>query len=185
MRAGEYNVAMECYRHKRVETNVRCGKCDKPICPKCMISGPAGMRCPDCASLRSTALYQIHPARLVLATVVALIVGTLGAFAVSMVNFFVIFVGPIYGGIVAEAVLRCSGRKRGPILEVIGVGSIVVGYLLVLLPTIIAMFVPTPVAAAPNPVAGAALAWGISGIVWHLIGAALAISTCYGRLKYS
>jgi len=173
---------MECYRHKKVETNVRCGKCDKPICPKCMIPGPAGMRCPDCASLRSTALYQIHPARLALATVVGLVVGVFGAFACSLLTFWVIFAGPIYGGVVAEAILRASGRKRGLMLEVIGVGSIVVGYILVLLPTLIALFSPPATPAAPGIDPG--LAWGITSTVWHLIGAALAISACYGRLKY-
>jgi hypothetical protein len=179
---------MECYRHKKVETNVHCGKCDKPICPKCMISGPAGMRCPDCASLRSTALYQIHPARLALAAVVGLAVGIFGAFACSMLNYWVIFAGPIFGGVEAEAILRASGRKRGLALEIIGVGSIVVGYLLVLLPTVIALFAPhapaTPGAPQATPGLDVGLAWGITGTVWHLIGAALAISACYGRLKY-
>lgn len=172
---------MECYRHKRVETNVRCGKCDKPICPKCMVSGPAGMRCPDCASLRSSALYQINPARLVLATVVGLVLGILGATIMWNLSFFVLFASPVYGAIVAEGVLRASGRKRGPIIEVIGIGSIIVGYLLVLLPTI-GLFLGAAAPAAQA--ASSALAWGIGSVVWHLLGAALAVSACYGRLKY-
>ena len=45
-------------------------------------------------------------------------------------------------------------------------------------------FSPPPSApAAPGIDPG--LAWGITGTVWHLIGAGLAISACYGRLKYS
>lgn len=27
-----------------------CGRCEKPICPKCLIVGPAGVRCKACAS---------------------------------------------------------------------------------------------------------------------------------------
>jgi hypothetical protein len=39
-------------------------------------------------------------------------------------------------------------------------------------------------AAMPAGAAGAAIGWGITGAIWHVLGAALAISACYGRLKY-
>ena len=163
---------MFCYRHPKSETAVRCGKCDRPICPKCMVSGPAGMRCPDCASLRKTALYKIHPARLALAAVAGLVTGLVGAWLLTIVSFFVFFLGPLYGGFVAEAVLRAAGRKRGRALEIIGVGSIVLGALWVCLPRLLALLGP----AGPSPYAGLSLAW-------PLIGFGLAISTCYARLK--
>lgn len=38
-----------CYRHPKVSTNLSCGRCERPICTKCAIMGPAGIRCPDCA----------------------------------------------------------------------------------------------------------------------------------------
>src|SRR5579859_4459115 len=41
-----------CYRHKREPTLLRCGKCDVPICTKCAIIGPAGVRCPVCGRNR-------------------------------------------------------------------------------------------------------------------------------------
>lgn len=41
--------AMFCYRHPKVETVLRCGRCERPICTKCAILGPAGPRCPECA----------------------------------------------------------------------------------------------------------------------------------------
>jgi len=37
-----------CHRHKREPTGLRCGKCDVPICTKCAIIGPAGVRCRMC-----------------------------------------------------------------------------------------------------------------------------------------
>lgn len=40
---------MYCYRHPKVVTVVRCGKCERPICPKCMVMSAAGQRCRDCA----------------------------------------------------------------------------------------------------------------------------------------
>ncbi|WP_406105350.1 rhomboid family intramembrane serine protease [Streptomyces sp. NBC_01003] len=37
-----------CYRHPDRETGIRCARCDKPICPECMVSASVGFQCPDC-----------------------------------------------------------------------------------------------------------------------------------------
>jgi membrane associated rhomboid family serine protease len=39
-----------CYRHPDVETAVHCTRCDKPICPDCMVAAPVGHHCPDCVA---------------------------------------------------------------------------------------------------------------------------------------
>ncbi|HVU72483.1 MAG TPA: rhomboid family intramembrane serine protease [Mycobacteriales bacterium] len=36
-----------CYRHPDVETRIRCTRCDRPICPQCMIPAAVGFQCPD------------------------------------------------------------------------------------------------------------------------------------------
>lgn len=41
-----------CARHKKETTRVTCGRCEKPICPKCMVMGSAGVRCKECAQNR-------------------------------------------------------------------------------------------------------------------------------------
>ena len=38
-----------CYRHPRTETAVTCSDCERPICTDCMVFGPVGIRCPECA----------------------------------------------------------------------------------------------------------------------------------------
>ena len=37
-----------CYRHPDRESGVRCRRCERPICPECMITAPVGFQCPSC-----------------------------------------------------------------------------------------------------------------------------------------
>jgi membrane associated rhomboid family serine protease len=37
-----------CYRHPDREAGVRCTRCERAICPSCMISAPVGFQCPEC-----------------------------------------------------------------------------------------------------------------------------------------
>ncbi|MEU3662544.1 rhomboid family intramembrane serine protease [Streptomyces sp. NPDC032940] len=38
-----------CYRHPDRETGIRCTRCERPICPECMVNASVGFHCPDCA----------------------------------------------------------------------------------------------------------------------------------------
>ncbi|MEV2256575.1 rhomboid family intramembrane serine protease [Streptomyces sp. NPDC050147] len=37
-----------CYRHPDRETGISCARCERPICPECMISASVGFQCPTC-----------------------------------------------------------------------------------------------------------------------------------------
>ena len=39
---------LPCYRHPERETGIRCARCERPICPQCMVSASVGFQCPDC-----------------------------------------------------------------------------------------------------------------------------------------
>ncbi|MFH8404634.1 rhomboid family intramembrane serine protease [Streptomyces sp. NPDC018019] len=45
-RAGD--GAPGCYRHPDRTTGITCTRCERPICPECMVSASVGFQCPEC-----------------------------------------------------------------------------------------------------------------------------------------
>lgn len=48
--SGDSAAPPTCYRHPDRETYIRCSRCERPICPECMISAPVGYQCPECVA---------------------------------------------------------------------------------------------------------------------------------------
>lgn len=133
-----------CATHPDVETYLRCGKCDKPICPRCMIQTPVGARCRDCAQLRRSPIYNVSTKEYTRAVAAGLASGV----AIGAVWSFVIGTGLLFGALAAlmagtaagEAVSRAANRRRGPGLQAIAVGAVVVAF-------VVAVFGPVLLAA--------------------------------------
>jgi hypothetical protein len=119
-----------CFRHPDRETWIRCGRCDKPICVKCGMMGPVGMRCRDCGKLRNDPLTSFTPPQLALGIAAATGAGIIGGLVGLQAGFFVLFIGPFAGGLIGESVMRVTGYKRGPVMQSIVIGGIVVGAIL-------------------------------------------------------
>jgi hypothetical protein len=122
--------------HPDIETNLRCGKCGKPICPKCMVETPVGARCPDCARLyklptfRISGTYYLRAAGVALVT--AVVIGVVWGIIESYLpfRFFTLIIGAGIGYVIGEVVSISVNRKRGPGLAVIGSLGVVISYVM-------------------------------------------------------
>jgi hypothetical protein len=124
--AGE---TLHCYRHPDRETWVRCGRCDRPICPKCAMQGPVGLRCRDCGRPAFDPLTSFTPVQLVVGLVVSVGAGIVTGYLASRIGFFSVIVAWFAGGIIADIVSRLTGYKHGPVMLAVVVGGILVGAL--------------------------------------------------------
>jgi len=133
-------VPVPCARHRDVQTLLRCSRCETPICPKCLVHGPVGARCPDCAS----PLRLLAPTRsqYVVATAAAIGVGAVGGALLGFVGFGGLGL-LILGFAVGEVVSRAGGRRGGRTLAVVAFLGAVVGPL-VGRAVMIAVLVPLP-----------------------------------------
>ena len=126
---------MKCATHSEIETNLKCGKSGKPICPKCMVQTPVGARCRDCARLYKLPTYRVST-RYYLRAIgtalgVAIVCGVAWGAIMAVVPFFYLNlllapgVGYAIGGVVGLSV----NRKRGTGLAIVAGIAMAVSYL--------------------------------------------------------
>ena len=121
-----------CARHRKTQTRLRCGRCETPICPKCTRMGPTGARCPQCASNRSSHIYQLSPQHLALALATAVVLGSLAGWVARwpLIGLLTLFYAPAVGTLIGKAITRVTGGKRGTTLAVVAALGIVLGALI-------------------------------------------------------
>ncbi len=116
-----------CARHANVETNLRCATCGKPICPKCLVQTPVGMKCRECGLARGGPLFAPSAGQCAAAGAIALLFGVVAGWGVDFLGFYMLFFAVAYGTFAGEMILRAGGRKRGMRLEVLAAAALAVG----------------------------------------------------------
>jgi len=127
-------VSVPCATHPDVQTTLRCGKCGKPICPKCMVTTPVGARCRECARLYVLPTYRVSAVYYLRAVVAALVVAAAIGVAWGFLESYLGWFGPIitvlvgYGaGMAVSYIIGLAvNRKRGTGLAVIGAIAVLV-----------------------------------------------------------
>jgi len=118
-----------CAKHNKVQTRLRCGRCEKPICPKCTRMGPTGARCNDCFTNRGSHMYQVAPWQFAAAFGVAVVAGLIGGFLTQAILLLVFF-APVVGPFLGKVITTVTRGKRGTHLAIVTSAGLVVGALI-------------------------------------------------------
>jgi len=160
-----------CANHPDVETGLRCNNCEKPICPKCAVLTPIGYRCKDCVrnhqKVFETAEWYDYP----LAFVITAVLSYLGSLLAAFIGFFIFFLAPVIGVIIAEAVRFAVRRKRSLRLFQLATLAAVLGSLPPLIPILVNLFL------------GSSLLGSMWNLLWQGLYTFTVSTTIYYRLR--
>jgi hypothetical protein len=121
---------LRCARHPNTATVLRCGRCETPICPRCLVATPVGARCPTCAGVKRFPML-LKPIELVRSVGFGLGVAAIGTLILNLVPLLGVL-GPLgYAAVgfgVGEAVAVGAHRKRLPLLGPVAVACLFAGY---------------------------------------------------------
>jgi hypothetical protein len=159
-----------CANHPKVETVLRCNRCEKPICIKCAVKTPTGYRCKECVKgqmkIFDTAEWYDYPLGLIVAGFLSMIASFLMTLLGS-IGFFGWFIiaaaAPACGVIIAEATRRVIRRHRSQSLFTIVAVAVVLGAL----PAVISQLITVD----------------LFGLAFQVIYLVLAVPTVYSRLS--
>lgn len=118
-----------CARHPDRPTVLRCGRCNVPICVSCSVPTPVGTRCIACARVRLPPTYELSAALYARAALAGLAVALLGGMITSglLRGLFAIWLAPVFGLAVGEAIARAARQRRGAGLPAIAGAAVLLG----------------------------------------------------------
>lgn len=162
-------ATLYCENHPHVETSLRCNRCEKPICSKCAVLTPTGYRCKECVQSQQKKFDTAIWIDYILAIVIAVILTYIGSRLTSRIGFFTIFLAPIAGVVIAEAIRFVVRRRRSKRLFQATAAATAFGGLLPVL----------------SVLAFTGLTVGFVGLIyfiWPIVFTVLVTSTVYYRL---
>ncbi len=165
-----------CANHPSVTTSLRCNRCNKPICTKCAVLTPVGYRCRECVrgqqQIFETALWYDY----LVAGVLAAVLGGLAGVLLVNLSWFVIFLAPLAGGIIAEIVRVSVRKRRSRNLFMVAAAGYVVGCLPLFAIGLLSLLL------IGSRGAGVGL-FGLLSLLWPVVYTVMATGTFYARLR--
>ena len=118
-----------CAEHREIATNLRCIRCDKFVCGRCMVQAPVGIRCREHGQSKGMPTYEVSAGILLRAVAVGLTIAITGGALLGFVILpflwnipyisLLLLVG--LGYLVGEGISLATNRKRGiPLIVIAG-----------------------------------------------------------------
>ncbi len=125
-----------CVNHPDTETTLRCNRCGRPVCVKCVELTEVGYRCKDCIREQQSVFFTALGRDYVVVAIVSFLLAAvatpiiealLGILGLFFGIILAVFLGPAVGGAAATIIRRSVGRRRGRYLGVVAVVAILLG----------------------------------------------------------
>lgn len=172
---SEYSETLTCAFHPKRETQLRCNRCDKPICIKCATHTPTGYRCPECIRSQQKVFITTKWFDQVIALVITGLISFLGSLF-NFLGFYTLFIAMGAGFFAVWAVKKAIKNRRSPLLKIV----MSITAFLASLPRIITWILTTLPFIREY---GLAASWGLYSLIWSLAYSIVITSNVYYQLK--
>ncbi len=131
---------MYCAEHEETPTNLRCSRCERPVCPECMVQAPVGIRCREHGRPAKLPTYDVSTGFIVRGVAAGVGIGVLGGLILGIAGVFtnVLYFPYVFtlamaglGYLVGEGISRATNKKRGQPLIVAAVVGVVLAFVVV------------------------------------------------------
>jgi hypothetical protein len=133
---SDINYALICAFHPKRETQLRCNRCDKPICIKCATHTPTGYRCPECIRSQQKVFVTTRWFDPIIAMVITGIIAFLGSL-LPFLGFVIILIALGAGFAAVWVVKKAIQNRKSPVLKYVMSGT---ALLVSLTPVLISVF---------------------------------------------
>jgi hypothetical protein len=122
---SESHNQLVCYIHPKRETQLRCNRCEKPICIKCCTHTPTGYRCSECIRSQQKIFVTTIWYDQIIASGISGVLAYLGSLF-AFPGFFSILVAIGTGFAVVLVVRKAVQNRRSPLLKFVMSGTALV-----------------------------------------------------------
>lgn len=171
---SDFETTLTCTFHPKVETQLRCNRCNQPICIKCATHTPTGYRCPECIRSQQKIFITTKWFDLVIAAAITGVISFLGSLFANIFGIYIMILVAIGAGyLIVRAVKKAINNRRSPILKYVMTGSAFLGSLIPVFGTLITQY----------RYYGTILGGGIYSILWPLAFSVILTVYVYYQLR--
>jgi tetratricopeptide (TPR) repeat protein len=125
-----------CANHPETETTLRCNRCGKPVCVRCVELTEVGYRCKECIRAQQNVFFTAETKDYFVLAIVSFVLAALATPIIELLLgilglFFgiilAVFLGPAVGGAAATIIRRSVGRRRGRYMGAVAIVAIILG----------------------------------------------------------
>ncbi len=173
---SEINTTLTCTFHPKRETQLRCNRCNRPICIKCANHTPTGYRCPECIRSQQKVFITTKWFDYPVAFAITGVISFLGSQLSLFLGFITIFIAMGAGFLVVWGVKKAINNRRSPLLKIVMISTT----FLFSLPPIIAWVIMTVPYIRE---VGFAASGGIYSLIWDLFYSIIITSYVFYQLR--
>lgn len=170
---SEIEQPLTCAFHPKRETQLRCNRCNKPICIQCATHTPTGYRCPECIRSQQKVFITTRWFDQVIAFLVTGGIAFLGGLIGANLGFYSLLIAVGTGYLAVLATKKAISNRRSPRLKYVMSGA-----------AFLASFAPTIYFLVQNYLFfGVVIVGSLYTIIWRLAFSVIVTIYIYYQLR--